>query len=87
VAGFAIIPGMQARVMAAAASAPTLAMAVNASGYQLAAAAGGVIGGAVTDSAAGPRPIYLIAACLTASALIISLLRLRRPVQLAAEPR
>ncbi len=87
VAGFAIIPGMQARVMAAAASAPTLAMAVNASGYQLAAAGGGVIGGAVTDSAAGPRPIYLIAACLTASALIISALRLRRPAQLAAEPR
>ncbi|WP_081655415.1 MFS transporter [Amycolatopsis orientalis] len=33
--GFAIIPGMQARVMATAAEAPTLAMAVNASGYQL----------------------------------------------------
>jgi DHA1 family inner membrane transport protein len=72
--------------MAAASTAPTLAMAVNASGYQLAAAGGGLIGGVVTDSAPGPRPIYLIAAGLTACALIISALRLRRPAQLVAEP-
>lgn len=56
--GFAIIPGMQARVMATAAEAPTLAMAVNASGYQVAAACAGLIGGLIADSTAGPRHIY-----------------------------
>ncbi|AKU17802.1 MFS transporter [Luteipulveratus mongoliensis] len=70
--GFAVIPGMQARVMSAAADAPTLAMAVNASGYQVAAAAAGLIGGLITDSGAGPRPIYLVAAVLTACGLALS---------------
>jgi DHA1 family inner membrane transport protein len=68
--GFAIIPGMQARVMTTAAEAPTLAMAVNASGYQVAAACAGLVGGLIADSAAGPRPIYLVAAGLTACGLL-----------------
>ncbi|WP_409463418.1 MFS transporter [Amycolatopsis sp. GA6-003] len=72
--GFAIIPGMQARVMATAAEAPTLAMAVNASGYQAAAAAAGLLGGLLADSAAGPRPIYLVAAGLTACGLLMTVL-------------
>lgn len=75
--GFAIIPGMQARVMSAAAEAPTLAMAVNASGYQVAAAGAGWLGGVITDSAAGPRPIYLVAAGLTLCGLIVSAVRVR----------
>jgi MFS transporter, DHA1 family, inner membrane transport protein len=70
--GFAVIPSMQARVVAAAAAAPTLAMAVNASGYQVAAACAGLIGGLVADSAAGPRPIYLVAAGLTTCGLVVS---------------
>ncbi|MER5336883.1 MFS transporter [Micromonospora sp. NPDC002717] len=68
--GFAIIPGMQARVMMTAAEAPTLAMAVNASGYQVAAACAGLFGGLIADSAAGPRPIYLVAAGLTMCGLL-----------------
>lgn len=71
--GFAIIPGMQARVMAAATDAPTLAMAVNASGYQIAAAAAGIGGGLLVDSNAGARPIYLAAATTTLCGLTISM--------------
>ncbi|ATY13758.1 MFS transporter [Amycolatopsis sp. AA4] len=77
--GFAIIPGMQARMMATAAEAPTLAMAVNASGYQVAAAAAGLVGGLLADSAAGPRPIYLVAAGVTACGLLMTVLVARAP--------
>ena len=76
--GFAVVPGMQARVLAAATGAPTLAVAVNASGYQLAAAAAGVIGGVVVDSAAGPRTIYLVAAGLTVGGLVLGAIRVRQ---------
>jgi DHA1 family inner membrane transport protein len=75
--GFAVVPGMQARVLAAATAAPTLAVAVNASGYQLAAAGAGVIGGVIVDSAAGPRTIYLVAAALTAGGLALGTIRAR----------
>lgn len=75
--GFAIIPGMQARVLATATEAPTLAIAVNASGYQLAAAGAGLFGGLVADSAAGPRPIYLVAAGLTVCGLLLTLVATR----------
>jgi DHA1 family inner membrane transport protein len=76
---FAVIPGMQARVFAAAAAAPTLAMAVNASGYQVAAALAGWSGGLIVDSAAGPRPLYLVAAAITGvGALLAILLRTSR---------
>jgi DHA1 family inner membrane transport protein len=71
--GFAIIPGMQARVMQTAAEAPTLAMAVNASGYQVAAACAGLFGGLIADSAIGPRPIYLVAAATTLGGLLLTL--------------
>lgn len=84
--GFAIIPGMQARVIAAAAEAPTLAMAVNASGYQVAAAVAGRLGGMITDSTAGPRPIYLVAAGLTLVGLALTLVG-TRPAPAGPEPR
>lgn len=76
--GFAVVPGMQARVMAAAAAAPTLAMAVNASGYQVAAATAGWLGGVVTDSSTGPRSLYLVATGLTACGLVLSTLSMDR---------
>lgn len=73
--------------MAAASDAPTLAMAVNASGYQVAAAAAGIVGGVLVDSSAGARPIYLVAAALTICGLTISVAATRNPrspTQLAA---
>ncbi|MGY1942529.1 MFS transporter [Nocardia asiatica] len=77
--GFAIIPGMQARVMMTAGDAPTLAMAVNASGYQVAAACAGLFGGLIADSTAGPRPIYLAAAGLTMCGLLMTVVATRAP--------
>ncbi|MFB9689700.1 MFS transporter [Amycolatopsis plumensis] len=75
---FAIVPGMQTRVLTAAAEAPTLAVAVNASGYQLAAAVAGWLGGGVIDTTGGPRAIYLVAAVLTLGGLGIALYSLRQ---------
>ena len=68
---FAVIPGMQIRVMTTASAAPTLALAVNASAYQVAAAFAGWLGGVVI---AGPglRTIYLTAAATTVGGLALS---------------
>ncbi|MFB4298226.1 MFS transporter [Actinomadura sp. NTSP31] len=75
---FAIIPGMQTRVLTAAGAAPTLAVAVNASGFQVAAAFAGWLGGTVIDHGSGPRPLYLVGAALTIAGLGIALHILRR---------
>ncbi|WP_233223218.1 MFS transporter [Amycolatopsis sp. CA-128772] len=74
---FAIVPGMQTRVLTAAGAAPTLAIAVNAAGYQLAAAAAGWLGGRIVDGGS-PRPIYLVAAALTVAGLGVALYSLRQ---------
>ncbi|GAA1132218.1 MFS transporter [Kribbella jejuensis] len=62
--GFSVIPGMQARVLTTAAAAPTLAIAVNASAYQVAAAFAGWLGGRVVAGLGLPA-IYLVAAAAT----------------------
>lgn len=69
--GFSVIPGMQARVLSTAAAAPTLAMAVNASAYQLAAAFAGWLGGRVIDGS-GLRAVYLVAAAVTVAGIALS---------------
>ncbi|MGW5646921.1 MFS transporter [Saccharopolyspora sp. NPDC003752] len=81
VLAFAIIPGMQARVLAAAGSAPTLAVAVNAAGFQVAAAFAGWLGGQVIDSGLGLRSIYLVGALLTVAGLGIAGFMLQRDRQ------
>jgi DHA1 family inner membrane transport protein len=68
--GFAVVPGMQARVLAAAGEAPTLAIAVNASAYQVAAAFAGWLGGAALTT--GTRSLYLVAVALTLTGMAIS---------------
>lgn len=55
VLAFAIIPGMQARVLTSAGAAPTLAVAVNASGFQVAAAFAGWLGGTLIGDGPGVR--------------------------------
>ncbi|RJL35904.1 MFS transporter [Bailinhaonella thermotolerans] len=85
VLAFAIIPGMQTRVVTTAQAAPTLAVAVNASGFQLAAAFAGWLGGRLIDGP-GPRSIYLAAAALTVAGLLIALYSLRRDRRTAATP-
>ncbi|MDQ0378923.1 MFS transporter [Amycolatopsis thermophila] len=67
---FAIVPGMQTRVLTAAGAAPTLAVAVNASGFQL--AAGGWLGGQLITGV-GPRARYPAAAAVTVAGLGIAL--------------
>lgn len=69
--GFSVIPGMQTRVLNTASEAPTVAIAVNASAYQLAAAFAGWLGGVVI---AGPglRPVYVVAAIVTAAGILLS---------------
>lgn len=62
---------MQARILQTATRAPTLAIAVNASAYQLAAAAAGWLGGRTID-AAGLRGIYPVAAAVTALGAVLS---------------
>jgi DHA1 family inner membrane transport protein len=74
---FAVIPGMQTRVVGTASAAPTLAVAVNASGFQLAAAFAGWLGGRVIDGP-GLRALPLTAALLTLAALPIALYAMRR---------
>jgi len=81
VLAFAIIPGMQTRVLTTASAAPTLAVAVNASGFQLAAAFAGLLGGWIITGGPGLRSIYLVGALLTAAGLAIAAYSLRRDHQ------
>jgi DHA1 family inner membrane transport protein len=66
---FAVIPGMQTRVLTTAGAAPTLAVAVNASGYQVAAAFAGWLGGALISDGPGLRSLFPAAALLTLAGL------------------
>ncbi|MCI2422996.1 MFS transporter [Saccharopolyspora sp. K220] len=81
VLAFAIIPGMQTRVTTAASSAPTLAVAVNASGFQLAAAFAAWLGGQVINTGLGLRSIYPVAALLTLLGLAVAAYIVRRDRQ------
>lgn len=69
--GYAVIPGMQARVLATATEAPTLGIAVNASGYQIAALFASWLGGVVIDDAS-VRALYLTAAGMTMAGVLVS---------------
>jgi DHA1 family inner membrane transport protein len=83
VLAFAVIPGMQTRVVATATAAPTLAVAVNASGYQLAAAFAGWLGGQVIEGP-GVRAVPLVGALLTVAGLALALHLLLRDRRAAA---
>lgn len=83
---FAIVPGMQTRVITAAAAAPTLAVAVNASGFQLAAAGAGRLGGWVLGDGSGLRAIPLVGAMLTLAGLVLALVLLWRDRAQVAAP-
>jgi MFS transporter, DHA1 family, inner membrane transport protein len=67
--GFSVIPGMQLRVLTTATAPTTLAIAVNASAYQVAAAAAGWLGGQLIGGGLGARAIYLAAAAVTLAGL------------------
>ncbi|MYY00409.1 MFS transporter [Streptomyces sp. SID486] len=76
-ASFSIIPGLQARILSAATGAPTLALAVNISAFQLANAGGSWLGGRVVDGA-GVRWITVAGAAVTVLGLALGLFELVR---------
>ncbi|WP_064742148.1 MFS transporter [Inquilinus limosus] len=75
---FAVIPGMQTRVLATAGAAPTLGIALNASGFQIAAAAAAWLGGRVIDSGPGLAALYPAGAIVTLAGVALAVLCWRR---------
>jgi MFS transporter, DHA1 family, inner membrane transport protein len=73
VASFANVPPMQMRVMKYGKAAPELAATANISAFNVANALGGLIGGAVVDSALGAGAIPFAAAILPVLALLFIL--------------
>ncbi|MGW2836204.1 MFS transporter [Streptomyces sp. NPDC001493] len=65
-ATFALIPGLQAKVLAAAADAPTLSLTANMSAFGLGAALGSWAGGQIIDQGLGVRAVTVGAAAFTA---------------------
>jgi MFS transporter, DHA1 family, inner membrane transport protein len=64
--------------VSSASAAPTLAVAVNASGYQVAAAFAGWLGGQLVVGEAGTRNLPLVSAGLTVLGLLLALTMVRR---------
>jgi MFS transporter, DHA1 family, inner membrane transport protein len=83
---FAIIPGMQTRVLTTASAAPTLALAVNASGFQVAATVAGWLGGWIIDSGLGVRTILPVAALTTVAGLALAGYAMRRSATMDGAP-
>lgn len=72
-ATFALIPGLQAKVLSAAADAPTLSLTANMSAFGLGAALGSWAGGQIIDQGLGIRAVTVGAAAFTAlGALLIA---------------
>jgi MFS transporter, DHA1 family, inner membrane transport protein len=78
IASFANVPSMQMRVMKYGKAAPELAATANISAFNVANALGGLIGGAVVDSAFGANAIPFAAAILPLVALLFILSQERR---------
>ncbi|MEW2620834.1 MFS transporter [Streptomyces sp. NPDC048106] len=73
IATFALIPGLQAKVLSAAAQAPTLSLTANMSAFGLGAALGSWAGGQIIDQGFGMRAVTIGAAAFTAlGALLIT---------------
>src|SRR3981189_3047220 len=78
IASFASVPPMQMRVMRYGKAAPELAATANISAFNVANALGGLIGGAVVDSAFGAAAIPFAGAGLPVLALLFILSQERR---------
>ncbi|MCM2438772.1 MFS transporter [Agrobacterium vitis] len=72
--GFSIIPSLQARIQSVALAAPTLALSVNVSAFNLGNGLGAWLGGAVIGHGFGVRAVLLAASALAATSLAIILL-------------
>ncbi|MBS0969450.1 MFS transporter [Chimaeribacter arupi] len=79
--GFSIIPSLQARIQSLAVAAPTLALSVNVSAFNLGNGLGAWAGGSVLDLGFGIRAVPLAAAALAAISLLITLFAWRQSRQ------
>lgn len=84
--GFSIVPGMQANVLKSAMRAPTLALAVNSSAYQLAAAFAAWLGGVIIAGGLGLRGVYVVAAAVTFVGILVTLFAWYRSRRVSAAP-
>ncbi len=75
--GFSIIPSLQARIQAVAVAAPTLALSVNVSAFNLGNGLGAWLGGTVIDHGFGVRAVPLAACALAVVSLAITVLSWR----------
>lgn len=71
VATFALIPGLQVRILSTAADAPTLSLTINMAAFALGAALGSWAGGQVISLGFGIRAITLVAAAFTTLGAIL----------------
>ncbi|MFJ8403943.1 MFS transporter [Streptomyces microflavus] len=71
IATFALIPGLQTKVLTAAADAPTLSLTANMSAFGLGAALGSWAGGQVIDQGFGTRAVTLGAAAFAALGAVL----------------
>lgn len=86
-AAFSIIPGLQARLLGSASGAPTLAVAVNISAFQIANAFGAYLGGEVINVGLPIRLVTVAGAAVTACGLLMALYTIRRDrARAAAQP-
>ncbi|MCK5502706.1 MAG: MFS transporter, partial [Tritonibacter mobilis] len=79
VVSFANVPPMQMRVMKHGGNAPELAATANISAFNIANALGGIIGGAVVDSALGAAYIPFAAIIVPALGLAFIIWQERNP--------
>src|SRR5712672_3136025 len=86
IASFANVPPMQMRVMKYGKAAPELAATANISAFNVANALGGLIGGAVVDSAFGAGAIPFAAAILPVLALLFILSQEQRGKERRSSP-
>jgi DHA1 family inner membrane transport protein len=75
---FSIIPGMQTKVLVTAKAAPTLGIALNASGFQIASALAAWVGGEIINSRLGLNALSLVGACVTIAGAFLAFILLGR---------
>lgn len=77
IAGFAMVPSLQIKILEKASGAPTLASAMNIGAFNVGNAAGAWVGGLVISSGLGLTSIGWIAACIVFVGLVLAVVELR----------
>ena len=79
VATFALVPSLQARIMAVAGEAPTLSSSINIGAFNLGNAIGAALGGAVVAAGLGYAWVSVAGAAMAGAGLLVVLLARDRP--------